>query len=114
MTVEGLISTLVFFILLTVVVQVGFLVVARSAASAAVQGAIRSASVDVSDSTAIEERLARDVAATVPGAENAVVSVTTDGHTVLGVVEFDWVPPGPDLVPVRIVVTRNMPVVVPP
>jgi hypothetical protein len=113
-TVEGLVSTLVFFILLTVVVQVGFLVIARSAASAAVQGAVRAASVDVTESVAIEERLSRDLAATVPGADNAVVSVTTDGRTVKGVVAFDWLPPGPDLIPVRIVVIRNMPVVVPP
>ena len=105
---------LVFFVLMTVIVQIGFLVVARNATSVAVQGAVRAASVSVADIEAIEQRLERDLAATVPGAHDALVSVTLDGHTVRGEVSFDWLPPGPDLVPVRIVVSRAIPVVVPP
>jgi hypothetical protein len=113
-TVEGLISMLVFFALLTIIVQVGFLVIARNAAAGAVQGAIREVSVDPGSLDVARERLRRDLAATVPGATDAVVSMTADASRVTGVVEFEWTPPGPDLLPVRIAVSRDMPVVVPP
>lgn len=114
MIVEGLISMLVFFVLLTIIVQVGFLVVARNAAATAVHAAVREASVEVGTVSAVETRLARDLAAMIPGADDAVVSVTSDSGWVRGVVEFDWTPPGPDLIPVRIAVSRDVPVVVPP
>lgn len=105
---------LVFFILLTIVVQVGFLVVARNAASVAVQGAIRSAAFDEADIATAQERLERDLAATVPLGGQPDVSITTDGEMIHGTAAFDWVPPGPDLIHVRIVVSRSTPVVVPP
>jgi len=105
---------LVFFVLLTVIVQVGFLVVARTATATAVEAAIRDVALEPDSLGAAEVRLHRDLLATVPGVEMAEVSVTSDGQVISGSVEFDWVPPGPDFVPIRIVVHRSGTVAVPP
>lgn len=113
-TVEGLVAMLVFFVLLTLIVQIGFLVVARTSAGVALEAAVRRGSVTPGDLSAVRTRLSRDVAVTVPGAGEADISVTSDGATVTGTVSFDWKPPGPNLVPVRMSVTRRAPVAVPP
>lgn len=105
---------LVFFVLLTLIVQIGFLVIARNAASVALEGAVRGARFQSSDLAVARDRLERDLHATVPGTEDVDISITSDGRTVTGTVSFDWVPPGPDLIPVTISVTREAPVVVPP
>ncbi len=104
---------LVFFVVLTLIVQIGFLVVARGAASAAVEGAVRRAATS-GDLAVVQQRLGRDLRATVPGTIDAEISVTSDGRLATGTVSFDWAPPGPDLIPIRISVTRAAPVVVPP
>ncbi|MCZ7533350.1 MAG: hypothetical protein M5U23_08100 [Acidimicrobiia bacterium] len=113
MTLEGLASMLVFFVVLTLIVQIGFLVVVRGAASAAVEGAVRRAGTS-GDLAVVQERLGRDLRATVPGTMDAEVSVTSDGRLTKGSVSFDWAPPGPNLIPIRISITRTAPVVVPP
>lgn len=105
---------LVFFVLLTIIVQVGFLVIARNAASGAVNGVVRAASHNPGDVAVLEDRLARDLAATVPGTDAAAVSVRVVGDRVVASVSFDWAPPGPDLFPVRIGVTREAVVAVAP
>jgi hypothetical protein len=105
---------LVFFILLTFIVQVGFLVVARSATASAVEGAVRSGSASPNDLVSVTERLERDLAATVPGSADAEVSVQLVRGMIEAKVRFDWVPPGPDLLPVSISVTRSAAAVVPP
>lgn len=104
---------LVFFVVLTIIVQIGFLVVARGAASTAVEGAVRRVATS-GDLAAVEQRLARDLRATVPGASGTEISVTSNGRMATGTVSFDWAPPGPDLLPIRISITRAAPVVVPP
>ena len=104
---------LVFFVVLTLIVQIGFLVVGRGAASTAIEGAVRRAATN-GDLAAVEQRLGRDLRATVPGTVDAEISVTSDGRMAKGTVSFDWEPPGPDLIPIRISVTRSAPVVVPP
>jgi len=110
---EGLASMFVFFIVLTLIVQIGILVVARGAAATALEGALRRAVV-TGDVSVAEERLARDLPATVPGTDDADISVTLDAEVMTGTVSFDWVPPGPNLMPIRISVTRTAPLVVPP
>ncbi|MEZ5175925.1 MAG: hypothetical protein R2823_06935 [Acidimicrobiia bacterium] len=103
----------VFFMLLLLIVQIGFLVVARNATAVAVDAAVRAASVDGEVALAAD-RLGRDIGATVPGSSDARISVVSDGRSVTGSVSFSWTPPGPDLIPIRIEVTRSAPVVIPP
>jgi hypothetical protein len=105
---------LVFFVLLTVIVQIGFLIVARTAAGVALEAAVRNSSVSTEGLHAIEARLVRDLTATVPGADDADIALRFDDSTVIGTVSFDWTPPGPDLIPVRVSITRRAPIAVPP
>ena len=105
---------IVFFILLTLVVQIGFYVVARNAAAVAVEGAVRVAARDPDSIEAVRQRLERDLAVTVPGAAEAAVEVTVSGSTVHGLVSFEWAPPGPDLAPITVTVSRSAPMGVPP
>lgn len=104
----------VFFILLTLVVQVAFLIVARNATATAVDASIRRAAVTPASLAEERRRLTRDVHATVPGVSDLRVTLDRDGLVVLGVVSFDWQPPGPDLLPVSVTVERSAHVVVPP
>lgn len=112
-TVEGLVGMLVFFVLLTLIVQIGFLVLARNAASIALDAAVRRSATS-GELVEQGERLQRDIGATVPGAVGTQVSLDSDGRSVNGKVSFDWAPPGPNLLPVRITIRRAVPVVVPP
>jgi hypothetical protein len=105
---------LVFFVLLTLIVQIGFLVIARNATSVALEGAVRQAGTDSGDLTVVRDRLERNLHATVPGTQEAEIEMTSNGRIVTGTVSFVWVPPGPDLIPVTISVTRQAPIVVPP
>jgi hypothetical protein len=104
----------VFFILLMLVVQIAFLVIARNAAATAVDASVRRAA--IAPDTLAEERtrLARDVLATVPGTADLQILLEADGAMVHGSLSFDWQPPGPDLLPVTISVDRRAPIVVPP
>lgn len=113
MILEGLTSMLVFFVVLTLIVQIGVLVVARGAAATALEGALRRAVV-TGDVSVAEQRLGRDLRATIPGTADAEISVTVDDEAMTGTVSFDWAPPGPNLVPIRISITRTAPLVVPP
>lgn len=105
---------LVFFVLLTVMVQLGFYVVARNAAAVAVQASTRAAAREPDRVSDFEQRLERDVSATIPGAEGLETRVVIDDHWVTGTVAFDWAPPGPQLLPIRLQVTRSVPIGVPP
>ncbi len=105
---------LIFFVLVTVIVQVGFLVVARNGAATALDAAVRGAALDVERAEETEARLERDIRATVPGVTNLAVSIEVDPSRVHGQVHFDWIPPGPDFIPVSVSVDRFAAVVVPP
>jgi len=113
-TIEGIVAIGVFFLLLTVIVQLGFLVLARNVAATSVDAALRKAvSADLSEA-AVEEGLARDVRAIVPGANDVIVDVAIDSTAVVALVRFRWIPPGPDLVPVTMSIERSIVRVVPP
>ena len=112
--VEGLVSMLVFFVLVTIIVQVGFLVVARNGAATALDAAVRGAAIDAQQAEQAQVRLERDIRATIPGVDNLIVSIDLNGDHVRGRVRFDWIPPGPDVVPVTVSVERSAVVVVPP
>ena len=104
----------VFFILLMLVVQFAFLVVARNAAATAVDASVRRVAVTPGSLAEERDRLVRDVQATVPGTADLQVVLEQDGFTVHGSLSFDWQPPGPDLLPVSISVHRRAPIVIPP
>lgn len=105
---------LVFFILLTLVVQIAFLVIARNAAAVALDAAVRRVAVAPERIGDERLRLVRDVQATVPGTGDLHVVLDRDGTTVVGLLSFHWQPPGPDLLPVTIAVERQVPILVPP
>lgn len=66
------------------------------------------ASVDPSSADELEDRLLADIAATVPGASGAVVDVGSTSTSVHARVQFEWLPPGPRLLPVEVRVERSM------
>lgn len=113
-TLEGLVATGVFFILLALIVQVGFLILARSAAATSLEASLRRGVVLEVDSEILAERIARDVVAVVPGASDVLVRVVRSESEIEAIVEFRWIPPGPDLVPVTVTVTRRVVSVIPP
>ena len=113
-TVEGLAAMLVFFVVVTLIVQIGFLVVARNATSLAVDAAVRRAAIDPESVVDHRVRLHRDLEATVPGTRELEVHLTVEGTAVEGSVSFEWMPPGPDLLPIRVAVERSARIVVPP
>jgi hypothetical protein len=89
-------------------------VLARNVAATSVDAALRMAvSGDLSEG-AVEEGLVRDVRAIVPGASDVIVDVAIDSTTVVALVRFRWIPPGPDLVPVTMSIERSIVRVVPP
>lgn len=103
----------VFFVVLVLVVQSGFLVVSRSLVGASVDAAVRRLATDPA-AVAIDERLAEEIAATVPGA--VVESLESDRTDLVArvLVRYRWTPPGPDLVPITMTIERRQAVVVAP
>jgi hypothetical protein len=104
----------VFFLLMTLIVQLGFLVLARNIASTSVDAALRKAVAGETVATAVRQGLERDVRAVVPGATEISVDVTVDQTILAASVRFRWVPPGPDFVPVTVHIKRSIATVVPP
>jgi hypothetical protein len=104
----------VFFVLLTLIVQLGFLVLARNVAATSVDAALRRAVAGDIAEASLQAGLERDVRAVVPGAEEVTARVTTSPTAVLALVRFRWLPPGPDLVPVTVSIERTITRVLPP
>jgi hypothetical protein len=102
------------FILLTLIVQVAGAAVARHAAEAAVSAAARRASRPGALASAEEERLAADLATALPGATGVKVSIEMRPKRALASARFRWLPPGPDWLPLTIVVRGSAPRMVPP
>lgn len=103
-----------FFILLTLIVQIGFLVLARSAAASSIEASLRKAALGSADDETIRAGIIRDVRAVVPGAEDVDVSVSSSDSEINAALTFQWVPPGPDLIPVIVSIERSSIRVVPP
>ncbi len=96
------------------IVQIGFLVLARNVAATSVDAALRRAVTANMSEEAIRDGLERDLGAIVPGAEEISVTITSDVSAVAALVRFRWLPPGPDLVPVTVSIERSIVKVVPP
>ena len=113
-TIEGIVAMGVFFILIMLVVQLGFLVIARSAVSASLDGAARRAVVPGADAPAEQARLHTEIEAIAPGLDVLASSVTTQADRIYVRVSVAWLPPGPHLAPIRFTMTRTRALVVPP
>ena len=113
-TIEGMVAIGVFFLLMLLIVQLGFLVLARNVAATSLDAALRRAvAADLGEGT-VKRGLERDVLAVVPGASNVRVGVVVEGDIVRAEVRFRWLPPGPDLVPVNVQIERSIVRTVPP
>ena len=114
MTIEGIVAMGVFFVLVMLVVQLGFLVIARSTVSASLDGAARRAAAPGVNVGTQHERLRTEIETIAPGLEVLASSVTVDMGRVVVRVTVAWVPPGPYLIPVQFSLMRTRAVVVPP
>ena len=104
----------VVFMLLVIIVQLAFVLVAREVSQSAVDAAARRAARDSTGLVEIQDRLTTELAAVVPGAHEVTASVRIEDHRVEVSADVFWAPPGPELVPVVIHVEARVPQVVPP
>ena len=114
MIIESLAAMAVFFLLLVIIVQLGFVMVARDVAATAVDAAARRAARPGADLVMVEDRLIDELERVVPGAQAVEATVLVEDHAVAVTASIAWAPPGPDLVPVVIAVEATTPVAVPP
>jgi len=113
-TIEGMVAIGVFFLLMLLIVQLGFLVLARNVAATSVDAALRKAVVAELGEGSLQSGLERDVLAVVPGATAVHADVVIEDDVMRAEVRFRWLPPGPDLVPVNVVIERSIVRTVPP
>ena len=114
MIVESLAATAVIFLLIVIVTQVAFVVVARDTAQTAVAAAARRAGRPGSDLGVEAVRLEGELARIVPGASSVAAFVESDGVAVTARAAIRWLPPGPDLIPITLHASSTAPIVVPP
>ena len=112
--IESLAAMAVFFMLLVLVVQLAFVLVAREVSQSAVAAATRRAALPGADLVDVQERLSTELGGVVPGAQQVDVLVQSSGTAVQVDAAITWAAPGPDLIPVVIRVRGTAPVVVPP
>lgn len=113
-TIEGMVAIGVFFLLMLLIVQLGFLVLARNVAATSVDAALRRAVAADLGEGSVRLGLERDVLAVVPGASDVRVGIVVEGNVMRAEVDFRWLPPGPDLVPVNVLIERSIVRTVPP
>jgi len=112
--VESLVATGVVFLLIAIVTQVAFVVVARDTAQTAVAAAARRAGRPGADLTAEHSRLTDELSRIVPGATEVVASLESDDGSVTARASIQWSPPGPDLIPITLHAEATSLAVVPP
>jgi hypothetical protein len=112
--VESLVATAVAFLLIAIVSQAAFVVVARDTAQTAVTAAARRAGRPGADIEAERSRLADELMSVVPGAVEVTTSLTTEAKVVTAEASIQWSPPGPDLIPITLNTSATAPMVVPP
>jgi hypothetical protein len=113
-TIEGLVAMAVFFLLMVLIAQIGFLLLTHSTLSAAVESAARRGAADPDAVLSIEDGLRVDLESTIPGASIEAVSVARQGDRVVAMAGIRWTPPGPDLIPIRMRVMKERVAMVPP
>ncbi|GMQ98202.1 MAG: hypothetical protein BMS9Abin17_0708 [Acidimicrobiia bacterium] len=113
-TIEGIVAMGVFFLLIALVVQLGFLVIARTAVGASLDAAARRSAALDADPATQRDRIVSEIAAVAPGVDVIETSVVRSANVVTVTAVIDWTPPGPDLLPVRLSISRSHALVVPP
>ena len=88
-----------FFVLLLLIVQIGFLAGARSMAVSAVEASARRVS-SGADIEREERRILDELQSSVPGVSVEAVSIAVADSQVVVSARVRWAPPGPDLVPI--------------
>ena len=112
---ESLVATAVVFLLIAIVTQVAFVVVARDTAQTAVTAAARDAPAGRVRISRVERaRLAEELTRVVPGAAGVTTSLDAEATAVTASASIQWSPPGPDLIPITLHATATAPMVVPP
>jgi hypothetical protein len=104
----------VFFLLLLLIVQIGFLMSARSMVMAAVDGSVRRLSWDAGGAATEKTRITEELMRAVPGIAVESVTIGSTATTVTMRVDVRWTPPGPDLVPITMQVSETRTRVLPP
>ena len=111
---ESLVATAVVFLLIAIVTQVAFVVVARDAAQTAVAAAARRAGRPGADLGVESARLTEELTRVVPGAIGVTASLDAEATAVTARASIRWSPPGPDLIPIELHAASTAPMVVPP
>ena len=104
----------VFFLLIALVVQLGFLVIARTAVGGSLDAAARRSAALDADLATQRDRIVSEIAAIAPGVDVIETTVVRSADRVTVTAVIDWTPPGPDLLPVRLSISRSHALVVPP
>jgi len=112
--IESLVATAIVFLLIVIITQVAFVVVAQNTARTAVSAAARRAGRPGSVAGIEQQRLVEELGSVVPGASDIVATVEYDETGVATSASIRWAPPGPDLIPITLRVTAHAPRVVPP
>lgn len=102
------------FIVMLVVVQIGFLVLARSNVAATMDATLRSAAISPEDVDRHRLLLVERMERGVPSVSIEHVEMAVDGDRIDASVTLRWTPPGPDLAPISFTVQRERTIVVPP
>lgn len=102
------------FLLLVLTIQIGMVITARHAAQTAAAAVARRASRPEQDPATHQAALRSLVTRSVPGATNVTASVSLSPDMAVASVAFDWDPPGPRWIPVRIATSARTPRVHPP
>lgn|GEM_PF-1149340 len=114
MIIESLVATAVVFLLIVIVTEIAFAIVAQTTTRTAVMATARRAGRPGSIPGVEQQRLADELARIVPGASRVDAVVEFDSGSVTAHAEVRWIPPGPDLVPITLSATATAPLVVPP
>jgi hypothetical protein len=102
-----------FFVLLLLIVQIGFLAGARSMAVSAVESSARRVSTGA-DIELEEHRVLAELQAAVPGVRVQEIDIAVADSQVVVLARMRWIPPGPDLVPVAFDVRASRAIAVAP
>lgn len=114
MIIESLVATAIIFLLIVIITQVAFVVVAQNTARTAVSAAARRAGRPGSEAAVEQQRLTEELTRIVPGASDVAAFIEYHETGVAARAVIRWVPPGPDLVPITLRVDAVAPLVVPP
>jgi len=113
-TIEGIVAMGVFFLLIALVVQLGFLVIARTAVGASLDAAARRSAAVEADPAAQRDRIVTEIAAIAPGVDVLETTIVRSTNLVTVTAVIEWSPPGPDLLPIRLSISRSHALTVPP